>query len=437
MELNRRFVLTLTAVLLISGACLAQAAPTPESGMKAYDAGDYDGAYDIFAALFRDDPRNIQVNYGLGLAAVAKGKLSHALFAFERVLEVEPDNMRARLETARIYFTLKQYELARSEFERVSAGNPPANVQENIRLFLEAMDKAEKKGSFSIRLDLRAVYDDNLNFGPSSATVDTLLGELTVVGDSRPLDAWGLNTGIDGGGIYDFGQRGGWMGTAEGGASQDFYDGAPAQEITTMQVGAGLRRLGQMTLMDLPVRFMTLDYGHDDLVDIVGLYPAAVVFATSQFHVIGRLNLEDRNYQDSDLRDSEYVQLAGTLRRLVSNGRLTISVNGALFDENSDGDAFQNDGWSTGVSADLKVTDTFMAYAAAQYRRSEYGAVLYPDLQDRPREDDQWQFIAGLRKDITKIWSVDLNHRHIDNSSAFDLYDYEKNVTTLTTSLTF
>mgnify|MGYP000919725675 CR=1 FL=1 len=174
MELNRRFVLTLTAVLLISGACLAQAAPTPASGMKAYNAGDYDGAYDIFAALFRDDPRNVQVNYGLGLAAVAKGKLSHALFAFERVLEVEPDNMRARLETARIYFTLKQYELARSEFERVSADNPPANVQENIRLFLEAMDKAEKKGSFSIRLDLRAVYDDNLNFGPSSATVDTL-----------------------------------------------------------------------------------------------------------------------------------------------------------------------------------------------------------------------------------------------------------------------
>lgn len=439
MLLQRQWTLFfLFSLLIFNPGLQARAnALTTEAGMQAYNAGEYDRAYDIFSELFRKNPQNVQVNYGLGLSAAARGKLSHALFAFDRVLQVEPNNMRARLERARIYYSLGQYELARAEFSQVSGTRPPEQVQKNIGLFMEAMDRAERKYSFSARLDFRVVYDDNLNFGPAAATIDTLLGELEVLGDSRPLEAWGLNTGVGAGGVYDFGERGGWLSYADAGFSQDIYDDAPRQEITMLQGGAGLRRFGQITLLELPVRFISLDYGHDDLVDMAGIYPSAVFMAASQWHLIGRLSLEDRNYKDNDLRDADFVQAAGTLRRLFDGGRASLSLNAGVFDENSDGDMFQNEGWTAGLSGDCRVSDWFTAYAGAQYRRSEYGAILYPDLQDVPREDDQWQFIAGLRRELKKYWTVDLNHRHISNSSNFGLYDYDKNVTTVSTSLTF
>lgn len=435
---QRRSILFLLISLLINAVPRVHAASiTLEAGLQAYNEGHYDQAYDIFSELFLSDPGNVEINYGLGLSAAAKGKLSHALFAFDRVLQVDPDNMRARLESARIYYTLEQYDLARSEFDKVSRSSPPEMVQKNIGLFMEAMDKAERKFSAAARLDLRVIYDDNLNFGPASATVDTLLGELVVLGDSRPLDAWGLNTGAGASGIYDFGKREGWLGYADIGLSQDIYDDAPAQEITMLQGGAGLRWISQRFLLELPVRFIGLDYGHDDLVDIAGTYPSIVFSAFRQWHLIGRLSLEDRDYKDNDLRDADFVQTAGTVRWLSSSRRTSFSFTAGIFDENSDGEMFQNEGWTAGLSGDCRVKDWFMAYAGAQYRRSEYGAILYPDLQNVPREDDQWQFIAGLRRDLKKYWTVDLNHRHISNSSNFGLYDYDKNVTTLSTSLTF
>lgn len=425
------------AVLLACMGAAATEAPDYQAGVKAYNEGNFDEAYNIFAALFLDDPQNLNVTYGLALSAVRKGKTSHALFAFDRVLALKPDDIRARLEIGRLYMKMGQLDLARKEFEAASRANPPPNVQQNIDAFLTAIEKAGKKWAVTGRLDLRMVYDDNLNFGPSSSTVDTLLGELTVMGESRPLDAWGGSIGASASGVYDPGERGLWQLIADAAGSQDFYDGAPGQEILFLQAGAGTRRVSQKLLLDLPARFSTLDYGHDDLMDITGINPVAAWLTTPQFHMIARLNLEDRDYQDNDLRDSGFRQATGTLRWIFADGRASASLSAGAFDESADGDAFSNNGWISGTALEASVPGGLLAYASAQFRQCEYGDILYPDLQDRPREDDQWQFIAGLRKDINQRWSLDLNHRFISNSSTFELYDYDKNVTTLTTSLSF
>ena len=51
-----------------------------------------------FGGLFKLEPGNPDLNFATGLAAVGLQKYSHAVMAFERVVALQPDNDRARLE---------------------------------------------------------------------------------------------------------------------------------------------------------------------------------------------------------------------------------------------------------------------------------------------------------------------------------------------------
>ena len=61
-------------------------------------------------------------------AATDSGHLTHSIFALERVLAVEPDNLLARAEIARVYLMLGEVRTSQQEFETVSKSEdlPPA-----------------------------------------------------------------------------------------------------------------------------------------------------------------------------------------------------------------------------------------------------------------------------------------------------------------------
>ncbi len=109
------------------------------------------------------------------MAALAVGKLSHAAFAFERVLQINPRNHRARLELARTYTAMERYTQAEQEFRYVLDAGPPERVQRNIETYLAWIHRRTRKWSGGGQLGLGVFYDDNVNFGPSSRLVDTLL----------------------------------------------------------------------------------------------------------------------------------------------------------------------------------------------------------------------------------------------------------------------
>ncbi len=58
-------------------------------------------------------------DYLLGIAAMDSGHLTHSVFALERVLAVQPDNVLARAEIARVYLMLGELRTSRQEFEAV------------------------------------------------------------------------------------------------------------------------------------------------------------------------------------------------------------------------------------------------------------------------------------------------------------------------------
>lgn len=95
------------------------------------------------------------------------GDTREAIFALERVLILQPQQHRARLDLARAYYANNNLVRSRTEFERVLATNPPPQVQANIQAFLDRITAIERARDrqFTMFAGLEAGYDNNINGG--------------------------------------------------------------------------------------------------------------------------------------------------------------------------------------------------------------------------------------------------------------------------------
>jgi len=104
-------------------------------------------------------------DYYYGVAAVDSGRVSLGVLSLERVLLVDPNNDLVRLELARAYFSLGEYQRAKEEFEEVKKRQPPAGVLSTIAIYLDAIKEKEGryKPVYGAYIELGIGYNSNVN----------------------------------------------------------------------------------------------------------------------------------------------------------------------------------------------------------------------------------------------------------------------------------
>ncbi|MCY4444952.1 MAG: surface lipoprotein assembly modifier [Rhodobacteraceae bacterium] len=127
---------------------------------------------------FSQEQKN-QYLFLLGLASVElslrtddeeiqKDLLNQAVESFRKILIDEPSLIRVRLELARAFFLQNKDILAKEQFERVLASNPPPAVQSNINGFLNTMyNRRRLSGSLNIQM----VRETNINSGTNDKII--------------------------------------------------------------------------------------------------------------------------------------------------------------------------------------------------------------------------------------------------------------------------
>lgn len=100
----------------------------------------------------------------LGIAALDSGKPDRATLAFERVLAVDANAAGVRLDMARAYFALGDYQRARQELDTVAEHNPPPAARLMIDQYRNAIAEREraKRTAISGYVEGVAGYDDNI-----------------------------------------------------------------------------------------------------------------------------------------------------------------------------------------------------------------------------------------------------------------------------------
>lgn len=109
----------------------------------------------------------------LGMAALESGQNTRAVFALERVLAMDPNNVRARAEIARAYLALGETKTAAQEFETVKRQGVPADVSMTVDRYIAAARRIEDMNASSLTGYVEATlgYDTNVNVGPNKSSL--------------------------------------------------------------------------------------------------------------------------------------------------------------------------------------------------------------------------------------------------------------------------
>lgn len=170
-----RLVALLFLGITLSWGALAQQTPVSDADLEA--------AYDkAFQELFRD-PGNLDKSFRFAELAVRKGNFEAAISALERMLLINPDLPRVRLELGVLYFRIGSFAIARSYLTRVlQSPDAPQEVQDRVQVFLAEIDSRLTRSSLSGSVFLGARFSDNANAGPNSPNV-LASGNAATLGD--------------------------------------------------------------------------------------------------------------------------------------------------------------------------------------------------------------------------------------------------------------
>ena len=116
-----------------------------------------------------------EYDYLYGLALLDTGEPAAAVFAFQRVLAIQPNFAGARLELGRSYFDMGQMQRAQREFLIVQNQSPPKAVSDVVDKYMAAIETRSLKNRQGWRgyLQLGVGNDSNVN---NATTADSFLG---------------------------------------------------------------------------------------------------------------------------------------------------------------------------------------------------------------------------------------------------------------------
>jgi len=137
---------------------------TEQNAIKLYENKSYKESFKAFMHLLeQNNYQSIKDNFYFALSAEKIGEYNEAIAAYERILLYKPDSLRAKLEIARIYFNLKQYNISKQYFNKALKETKNSNVKKHIKYYLDKIEKVEKKNFFNIVGIFGMAYDSNIN----------------------------------------------------------------------------------------------------------------------------------------------------------------------------------------------------------------------------------------------------------------------------------
>lgn len=445
MKSNRILILTSALFLVLAFPCIVPAQNTLEQGtieqgIRAFQAQEFDTAYQFLTEAFENDPGNLELNFYLGRAAYETGRHEMAVMAFERILIARPGELRIKLEIARAFNLLGDRETARRYCREVLAADPPRNVRENILSFLAAMEKSEQTHFLNGQVVLGYDWNDNVWASPANRTVRTVVGDVDLTGDSASptrdtaytatLDLTHHYRPLDG--------PMGWKTTGTGYLA--FYGKTADLDTVYTSFRTGPEFIFKKDRLGFGVSGTQIQLDNDKYQSALGFHSQWRRVFTPGVVLTARFGFRENSFPrtpDEDSREKNFSLETG-----VAIGNWWLRLGAGLDRESADDDEYSHYKYSgfTGLSRELfKHTTGFLSY---EFQYAGYDAAA--DLFGRHRMDRIHFLGCGVSR---KLWQspyaaerslfANLNYQHIRADSNIPLYDYDKDLVQFSLSYNF
>lgn len=430
-----RILVAALAALAFSGA---HADPALDQARQMIDQGNPAAAYHLLEAQEIDRAGDPDFDFVFGLAALDSGHKTRAVFAFERVLALQPNNSRARAEMARAYLLLGENRAAKAEFETVKQQGVPEGVAATIDRLLSMIEKAENRSKPSLKgfVELSAGADSNVNSATDNATVAVPgLGTATLNANSvEQGDAYGaLAAGLAyrqpiGEGHFltgDLNANGRWN------ADHSQFDTRSVDGALGWQLSRG------GNTFTAAANASKFQRDGADLRDTVGIsaqwqHDYDAIHQATLFAQYAALSYPGQTIRDAD----RYVLGAGYAEAVASRTVVFGSLYGG--EEVEKASTAPHLGHVLGglrIGTLHRLDERWSILANTAYEKRKYGGVE-PLFTDK-REDDQFEAGVGISYQADPRWRLGARVVYVNSDSNIPVYQYDRTIASLSARYDF
>lgn len=396
-------------------------------------AGDYKAAYALLEPLETERSGNVEYDMLLGLSALESGDNSRAIFAFERVLATEPNNLEARALIAKGYFRGGEAENAKAEFNNVLSQNPNPEITKLIENNMQAIDKAiGQTTAFAAYLDFGIGHDSNINSATTANTVN-----VSIV-PNFPLIPFRLNAASQeqssnfvsmAGGISvrtplskNVSVFGSLAGTNKVNWAEEQFD------PSSLDYSLGLNIKHNIDNFTVALQGGSFSISGDTFREAMGISGQWQRNVDDQNQVSAFTQISKLDYPEISVRDAKRYVVGGAWGHAFDGDKAKVTYLSAYAGkeqtDDNDFDFLSHDLIGLRLGGQMAIHYKLVAFAGASYEYRDY------DKQDPSflitRKDNQFDFNVGLRYLPGHNFTIKPQLSYTDNHSNNDLYEFDR-----------
>jgi hypothetical protein len=380
-------------------------------------ADKLDDARKVLLSLENQNPKDSEVQFLLAMISVQQKDYAGAVHRFRQILIREPGVLRVRLELARTFYLMKDYDNAERQFRFARAGDAPDAVKANIDKYLYLIRQERR---FSYNISVAAAPDTNLNAGPAINMVD-IYGLPFELSDQARKQS-GVGASIDAGGEWSPSLNGQRLRLGAQLHRSD-YSGSAFDDMTLSAYG-GPRFIGPRWDISPLITGFRRWYGNRFYNDGFGGALQGTYYATPKIGITSSVSGQESTFLDKD-----------------QNGPV-LSLSGGAFYTLDTASVFSATLSASRQDARLLVyASTAWQLQAGYYRDLPYGfsvaaqpsfAVVNYDAQyvafGTTRRDRQWSAQISLLNRRIDLWGFTprLAYTYTSNASTIPLFAYNR-----------
>ncbi|MFM9912692.1 MAG: tetratricopeptide repeat protein [Methylophilaceae bacterium] len=420
------------AIISMAMSTLAIASPIDDAKVLLQQ-GKAQESMEILESQLDQMANDVEFNYLLGISSLDAGKPGKAVFAFERVLALDPSHVQARAELGRAMIALGEFEAAEKELQQVRSAELPPEVSARLDSLLALSQRAmveKAKGNdsaVSAYIETAIGYDSNINtatdatsvFIPAFGITSNLTG-LATQQSSMLLglngSAFGIKTvspgvdvfaSLDARGRYHPSQSDFTTAGVSAGAGVRLTRGASQYTVGTTKYVYWINALKNDDQNSLYAQWQH-ELSRQDEIGLFGQYvradhPIATSLNTNLYLLGGTWSHAFDRVGDPT---SRLVVFAGDDRE-----RSGIPSVGRHF-------------YGVSISGDYKLRENIKLFATAATQYGRYGG--QQPFFFVTREDWRHDLSAGILYQPAQAWTVTGQASYLRNSSNISIYDFDR-----------
>ncbi len=417
-------------------ACaLGHAAPVDDA-RSLLQQGKPAPAADLLDASLAQHLTDVEHNYLLGIAMLDSGRAGNAVFAFERVLALQPGHAMARAELARAMIALREFDAARAELLQVRQAQIPPDVAVKVDALLAALDKTISERTLTSGAAVVSGYiegevghDSNINTATSSNSVVVPLFGLPALltGYSRAQSSWLL------------GANGGMAVQKRVGDGVDLYGGADVRLRyhpnnddylpAAIAVGGGARLTRGDNQYSVGLNYFTYyigQYRNDAQLGIYGQWQHQLDARNATTVFVQHVQAE---HPIAPALDSRLTLLGGSWIHALpqaGNPRLTLTGWVANDEEQGQDPTVGRVFMGLKLGAEMQPADLWKVFGSLAVQNARHGGQsLFFGVK---RQDERYDLNIGVSYKPTPPWTYSAQLTHTRNQSNIAINDFSRDL---------